>query len=548
MAGSLGATSRPLWRRPLLLGAAVLGPVVEAAALLLAGLRGSLALAPQATGIAPFGVFHDLRWLLVYHNSRWVFAAGAVALVAVRTAVTTTLISAAWPDTVPRPRWWRLARPVASATAAAALLLSPWAALLFGVAVVPFSWLFFAAVPPALLTLLLLHHAPISGARWWQLPPLRSVGWVLLAFAVYTLAALTMSLNPAGPAVVVAAASGLFNAWGWHGLVHAVVLHRPVPRPIPTTPLALALLALLVAGGTELAFVVRGAPEVAGSPGSVDGSTGRPVLVVPGYAGACCEPLDALLGSDDGLVGMQFSYRGLDAAGRPLPHAASATDRPLEELVELLAAHVAELYQRTGRPVSIVAESEGTLVAKAYLLQHPDAPVDQLIMLSPIVRPARVSYPPRGRDGWGVVAGYELRAVTAAIRALTPFEISADGPLLTSLRTRGAVLRDGMVCDLSGVRQIAFVPLADAVTLPLELPQGIQIVVVPGFHGGMLGRPDVRAQVRTLLLGGEATSHPGWVLLQRVVSSGAAAWHVPDLADEHLGVDALASCPRRQRS
>lgn len=60
--------------------------------------------------------------------------------------------------------------------------------------------------------------------------------------------------------------------------------------------------------------------------------------------------------------------------------------------VERLAAH-------THRPVMIVAESEGALVAKSYVLSRHRVPVDTLVLLSPLVAPGRVYYPESGQDG-----------------------------------------------------------------------------------------------------------------------------------------------------
>ena len=59
--------------------------------------RGAAAITPQITAPAPFGVYHDLRWLLVYHPSWFVLVVGAIALVAFRASLDTLLVRAAWP-------------------------------------------------------------------------------------------------------------------------------------------------------------------------------------------------------------------------------------------------------------------------------------------------------------------------------------------------------------------------------------------------------------------------------------------------------------------
>src|SRR3984893_18970895 len=66
-----------LWSHPLLLAITVGASSVEAAILLLVAPHSARGLAPQVVAPAPFGVFHDLRWLLVYHRS-WLPLAGAL--------------------------------------------------------------------------------------------------------------------------------------------------------------------------------------------------------------------------------------------------------------------------------------------------------------------------------------------------------------------------------------------------------------------------------------------------------------------------------------
>src|SRR5947208_783799 len=54
-----------------LIAMAVALPVIETAILWAVGMETALGIAPQVSAPAPFDVFHDLRWLLVYHRS-WV--------------------------------------------------------------------------------------------------------------------------------------------------------------------------------------------------------------------------------------------------------------------------------------------------------------------------------------------------------------------------------------------------------------------------------------------------------------------------------------------
>jgi len=48
------------------------------------GLDSALGLSPQASAPPAFGVFHDLRWLMVYHSSWPAFLGEAVAAVLLR--------------------------------------------------------------------------------------------------------------------------------------------------------------------------------------------------------------------------------------------------------------------------------------------------------------------------------------------------------------------------------------------------------------------------------------------------------------------------------
>ena len=101
---------RSHWR---LVAASMAGVVTEAVLLWALGLRSSIAVAPQVSAPAPFGVFHDLRWLLVFTRS-WVSLAGAaLALLALRTALTTVFVGLAWPRDVARPGW-RASLPAAA--------------------------------------------------------------------------------------------------------------------------------------------------------------------------------------------------------------------------------------------------------------------------------------------------------------------------------------------------------------------------------------------------------------------------------------------------
>src|SRR5947209_1312728 len=235
-----------------LIAMAVALPVVETVILWAVGMETALGIAPQASGPAPFDVFHDLRWLLVYHRSWLGLAIEALAFVVLRTAVTVFMVRAAWPDGEEAPPLRRTVTSSAAFVVTAAVLLSPWVALLFGMAVVSISWLFFVAVPGALAVMVLVHHGAVERGWWRHMPPLRTVGWVGLSFLVLSVGGALLSVSPPIFRIPVAAAAGLFNAWAWFGIVHAVA-GRPTPRFIPA-PAGLVAVIVVVVGGAAIGF------------------------------------------------------------------------------------------------------------------------------------------------------------------------------------------------------------------------------------------------------------------------------------------------------
>jgi hypothetical protein len=520
--------SRFLERR-LLIAVAVGLPLAEAVLLTLLGIPSGMGLAGQVTALGPFGVFHDLRWLFVFHESALSFALGLVALLVLRSLLLTILVRLAWPGSP--PSWKTVVGGAFAATVAAVVLLSPWVTLLFGAALLPLSWVFFAALPPALATIAVLHHGGVDRDWWRRLPPARSAAWIGVSFLALSLAALAASGQPPVLAFPATAAAGLFNAWAWHNSVRAIVTGLPVRRRrlVPTTVVvALAILAVVV-GGTQIGFAAHGAEDPGGpGTGDIDGGE-KAVLLVGGFASGCCDDAVGFQASSPELLIEQFSYVGLDASGRPLAHPGDATDADLDRLSQLMSAQVEELHRRSGGDVAIVAESEGTLAAEEFLFDYPEAPVDRLMLLSPIVDPVRVTYPDRGQEGRGVVAGYQLRVMTSLIESMAPFQFSLDGPLADSLRREAAGLRRVWACASPGVEEIAVLPLADAVTGISDGEYAIDVVVVPGFHGGLRGRVDVQKMIAAWVTGGELRGSELWMTLDRVIAGTASAWQMPSL-------------------
>ena len=218
-----------------------------------------------------------------------------------------------------------------------------------------------------------------------------------------------------------------------------------------------------------------------------------------------------------------FSYRGLNPLGDPLPYGATASDLPLPVLGDRIAAQVWRLHARTGRRVDVVAESEGTLGVDAMLAQHPRVPVAAVVLLSPIVAPGQVSYPVS--PGSALVPGSELQAVVWFVGGLSPFGTSGAQTLIGSVNRVGARFAAQAARD-HRLRALELVPLADAVTLPAcRLPSNV--LVVPAFHGDLLGDPLALRIVRSFLVRHRIAESARLRTAAEIVASAASAWQIP---------------------
>jgi hypothetical protein len=534
----MGCGCPSLGAHPGLIVLAVALPLIEALILGLIGASGTQALAPQASAPAPFGVFHDLRWLLVFHPSWHAFALELAALIVVRSAITALLLRAAWPIGKPAPGPLRLAAGSVAFTLVSTLVLLPFAALLLGMAIVSLSWLFFIAVPSVLGVAALVHHGAVVPTWWRERPPGRTVGWVLLSFVVLTMASAVVVLVPAPLRLPAVGAAGLFNAWAWHSIVHTLSCGRPARRFMPVAPLGVAALVGVIVLGVTVGFsvtsrstqlaraghVTTAAGAAAGTGSAATATAGRPVLLVSGFG-------SRYDGQDDGIGAWaderRFSYRGVDGDGAPLPYQDADTFQDVSRSVALMAQQVEAFRADVLQPVTIVAESEGALIAKAYLMSHPDAPVDTLVLLSPLVEPGGAYYPPAGDDGWGVAGGMGLRWITAVVRSLSPLDVTTDDGLFRSIADEAPAMREMLRCPVKGVDQLAVFPLADAVAGAEPHLHGVPSAVVPAFHGGLADNPAVQRTIRAVLQGSVSPDYGWWEATDTVIRAGAAAWRVP---------------------
>jgi hypothetical protein len=311
---------------------------------------------------------------------------------------------------------------------------------------------------------------------------------------------------------------------------------------IPAGPMALAVVIAAVIALTRLIFVLSGPipvghPDptvawVAGAAGTgrqahaAAGARHHPVLEIAGFGSWCCGQNRVLAKAVPGTVVQQFSYRGTNRRGQPLPYGPKAGNMPLPELGDRIAAQVQWLHKRTGKPVDIVAESEGTLGVDAMLARHPDAPVGSVALLSPIVAPGQFGY--RGGGGTGLVTGDELHALIWFVGGLSPFGTAGAQTLISSVNSVGARFA-AAAAHHAPVRLLEVVPLADAVTLP-ACPLPPNVVVIPAFHGELLSDPAALQTVRQFLTGRRVTGVPNLRATAEIVAAAATAWRMPESA------------------
>ncbi|MFN2613662.1 MAG: hypothetical protein ABR552_02445 [Actinomycetota bacterium] len=519
--------------RRALIALAVALPVAELGILHATGSRSGMPMAPQVTAPSPFGLFHDLRWLLVYHYSWLSFTFEAAAMLIFRALVATMMVRAAWPGSLDKPSFAVAFRRSLLFTLVSAVLLLPWAGLLFGMAITPVSWLFFAAIPPMVLLAVLIHPAAVKSVLRTG-PTLRSAGWMVLTFVVMSLSGAAISLVASPLTYFAAAAGGLYNAWAWNGVVRSLT-GRESPRLLQrlVAPAGVALLIIAVVAGSAIGFSIvhdssRLRSAAAQGVARAASSGGTPVLVVRGFGSSWNGHASHVFSGP--FDERRFSYAGTAADGSPMPYAPSDTERSLDELVASMDRQVRALSAAAGKPVSVVAESEGALVAKAYIAAHPRAPVQRLIMLSPLIRPGRVYYPPAGRQDWGVATAIELRGLARAIGAISTLRISPQSPLLRDITDESPALQRALECPVAGIPEQAILPLADSVVAPYTQTTSIPIAIVPAFHGGLIGDGRVKKAIVAELTTGTLPNFGAWTRANAFIRAASGAWQVPNLA------------------
>jgi hypothetical protein len=530
-------------------------------------------LAPQVTALPPLAAYHDLRWLFAFNQSWLGFTGVLVLLLLARAAADVVLLLLAWPQepsaTVTRPRFLASFVSCAVLTVLVWLVMSPVVTLMFGVALVPFSWPFLAAVPIMLGTTVVLSHGGVGQAWWRRLPPGSTVAWLLVMFLFLSAASVAMAHLDTAGALAVAGLTGVVNARAWYGLTAAAVRRAAEQPPrawqwrialwrirqalrdrtnwLPVTPIAALMVIALVVGLTRMAFtgtvqfstaagdVAVGAVTQSGG-GTAAAATGPErrvgpvrgaVLVVEGFGSTCCSDVDALAAAEPDMIVRQFSYLGLNAAGNPIPYGPDAEDLSIQVLGDRMATQLERLYQQAHVPVDVVAESEGTLGLYAMLARHPHLPVRSLVLLSPIVAPGQMGH---GSQASATVPGDALITLNNLVGGMSPYGSSGARELIDSVSQVGATYFASVSKD-RGIPWLAVIPLADAVTLP-TCPWPPSVIFVAALHGGLLGHASVRQMVVSFLADGRVSpTGPSQQRLRnaaQLISSAAAAWRMPD--------------------
>ncbi|WP_442930712.1 hypothetical protein [Micromonospora sp. NBC_00421] len=496
-------------------------PMIEAAVVVLLGFRAAEALPPQVTAVWPYDTYHDLRWLYVYHRSWWEFVLWLCYVLVARGLFTTGLVVLAWPAGMRRPSvWWLLRRNVGLSVLVGGFV-APWAAISVAASVVALSWVLLASLLPMFLLAPFLQRAGVVEHWWRGLPSISLIGWSLLNFVVLTLAGALCWRVPGWWTVPVAGAAGALNGLLWNRTIRAALLPSRVRwARVPVTPLA-ALLAfavpLVIPPLTDLVPGNEPWIKTAVLDRPLPSEVTHAVIVLTGYGSAYGgeQPADPRV--------QRFSYRGLGPDGRPLAYQPRDTTKSMADSVRLLGQQVERLHRRTGRRVALIGESEGAMVARTYLARRPDPAVDALVMFSPLIFAGRAYYPPPHHDqGWGVVTGWQLRAVFA----LAGVGSGPDEPFIRSLLDDAPFYRNQLMCPVPGVRMVAFLPTATATEAPPGEYTRIPVVQIPGVHGALLDRRLLQQRLIDFLLGKPiAQTRVEYPLLQ----SFAAAWQAPPL-------------------
>ena len=520
-------------------------------------------LAPQVTALPPLAAYHDLRWLFAF-NQPWLGFTGAlVLLVVARSAVDAVLVMLAWPREtepgIPRPRFLPSLLSCAVLTVLVGLVMSPVVTLMFGVALLPFSWPYLAAVPILLGTAVALSQGGVGQAWWRRLPPARTAAWVIATFGVLSLASVLMTHLDTPGIVAVAGLAGIVDARAWYGLTAAAARGVAAGPPhswqwraalwrirralrsrtnwVPVAPLAAVMVLALVVGMARLAFTgtvrfASGTGDVVA--GAVTGDSGDDGQVAA--AGAAGGTSVASAGGSTGATGAPAGTRSGPAAkvsgavlvvagfGSTCCHSANALRAAEPNLlvrqfsyVGLNAAGQPIPYGRAGDlSIQVLGDRMAEQVDKLYQQAH--TPVDIVaesegtlglyamlarhphVPIGSVVLLSPIVEPGQVDQGAGTVPSAALTTLNDLVGGMSPYGRSGAQALIESVSEVGASYFATVSRD-TGRPWLAVVPLADAVTLP-ACPWPRNVIFIDAFHGGLLGDRSVQQMVEAFLANG----------------------------------------------
>ena len=534
-------------------------------------------LAPQVTALPPLAAYHDLRWLFAFNQSWLGFTGVFVLLVLARAAVDAVLVQLAWPrqpdpgmPDLPRPRFLTSVVSCAVLTVLVGLVLSPVVTLMFGVALLPFSWPYLAAVPILLGTVVALSQGGVGQAWWRRLPPARTAAWVIATFLVLSLASALMPHLDTLGIVVVAGLAGVVDARAWYGLTAAAV-RRSAERPphpwpwratlqrirrslldrtswVPVAPLAAVMVLALVVGLTRLAFtgtvrfatetsnaVVTGADQGARliAAGKAGQGSGVRQVDASGPSGSAAQPGGpggkGRVGGVTRVAKPQGAVLVVEGFGSSCCHAAAGLRAGEPDMVVRQFSYLG--LNASGQPIPY-----GPAAGNLPIQVLGDRMATQVEMLYQQVGvPVDVVAESEGTLGlYAMLARHPhvpVRSVTLLSPIIEPGQLgqangTVPGVALTTLNNLiggmspyGSSGAEALIDSVSQVGARYFDLVSRQRSLPwlavIPLADAVtlpacpwprNVIFVDGFHGGLLGRASVRQLVEDFLSGGTASA------------------------------------------
>lgn len=460
----------------------------ELAVLATLGLRPEAGLATIAGPIAALS--HDLTLAVALPVPLPLIAAGLVVLMGARIGVYRSLTGWSW------TRWM-----INWGVGLIAVLPIATTLVAFALTGVPYLWAasaVFSLALTAAMTSVFGHYS----CRWAYAAPLAATGIGAIARLCTLPAAFTVMAL--GAPVVAALSVRAFNPEA--GQV----------RPWRVLGTILGSLAVVMAGTGILYFILRPSPKAPPpiqaqlEAAQVSDDPQRVILVDGFNTSRATLPW---LGTEHPAT--WFSYAGLDRAGNPRPYRATDTLSGVYANTDELATQItAEASKGT---VSLVGISQGTWIIEATIHQHPELKpfLKQIVLIdTPLSKGWIDIYAPNTHAG--------LELIAALVKAATPVEIDAQGPLAREL-TSGTL---PSLTTSTGIPTVWLRSVTDAATTTPPLSEDTTVVTYWGAHALTIGIAPGRQAVGRVL-NGDTQSQPGSEAFAKTIHALAAGWQLP---------------------